>query len=176
VRDVIGHISLGYTTGMPTMVAKMAKYGFSVPKASKAESIAFATSHSPEELLAVFDSIYQRNIRKGIAKVIKPTEGLLDHVVHHQDIRRPLGQPRQIPEERLLAALEVAPKLSGFVGSKGRSTGIRLVATDVAWSHGEGPEVRGPGEAILLTITGRSAALHELDGEGVDELKGRLAA
>jgi len=176
VRDVIGHISLGYTTGMPTMLAKMARYGFNVPKASKAESIAFGSSQTPEELLAVFDSIYQRNIRKGIAKVIKPAEGLLDHVVHHQDIRRPLGQPRQVPEDRLVAALEVAPTVSGFIGSKGRSAGIRLVATDVGWSHGEGPEVRGPGEAILLAVTGRSVALDELDGEGLAELKGRLAA
>jgi hypothetical protein len=43
--------------------------------------------------------------------------------VHHEDIRRPLGQLRQVPEERLVASLEVAPALSGFVGSKSRSGG-----------------------------------------------------
>jgi uncharacterized protein (TIGR03083 family) len=176
VRDVIGHMSIGYTTGLPTMMAKMARYRFNVPKASKAESIAFATSRTPDELLAVFDSIYQRKIRKGITHFIKPSEGLLDHVVHHQDMRRPLGLARQIPEHRLVAALGVAPRLSGFVGSKGRSAGIRLVATDIEWSHGDGPEVRGPGEAILLAVTGRSVALDELDGEGVGELEGRIAA
>ena len=175
VRDVIGHMSVGYTTPMPAMVAKLARYGFNVPKASKAESIAFASSRTPEELLDVFDSIPRDRVRKGIARVIKPTEGLLDHVVHHQDIRRPLGLPRQVPEERLVAALDVAPILSGFVGSKVRAAGLRLEATDVDWRHGDGALVRGTGEAILLALTGRGVALDELDGEGVQTLKERLA-
>jgi uncharacterized protein (TIGR03083 family) len=176
VRDVIGHMSVGYTTGLPTMMAKMARYGFNVPKASKAESIAFASERTPEQLLAVFDSIFQKKVRKGITHFIKPTEGLLDHVVHHEDIRRPLGLMRQVPEDRLVAALNVAPGLSGFVGSKGRCAGLRLVATDVDWSHGDGPEVRGAGEAILLALTGRPVVLDELDGEGVGTLKERLSA
>lgn len=123
MRDVIGHMSVGYTTGLPTMVSKLARFGFNVPKASKAESIEFASSRSPGQLLEVFDSIFTNRIRKGITHFIKPTEGLLDHVVHHEDIRRPLGQLRQVPEERLVASLEVAPALSGFVGSKSRSGG-----------------------------------------------------
>jgi uncharacterized protein (TIGR03083 family) len=176
VRDVIAHMTVGYTTGLPTMIGKLGRYGFNVPKASKAESITFASDHTPEALLAVFESIPRQHLRKGITHFIKPTESLLDHVVHHQDIRRPLGQPRQIPTDRLLAALDVAPTLSGFVGSKSRSADIRLVATDVDWSHGDGPEVRGTGEALLLTLTGRSAAVDELDGEGVGVLKQRLAA
>lgn len=176
VRDVIGHMSVGYTTGLPTMLAKLARVGFNVPKASKAESIAFASSRTPEQLLDVFDSIFQQRIRKGITHFIKPTEGLLDHVVHHQDIRRPLGLPRQIPEQRLVAALDVIPTLSGFVGSKARSVNLRLVATDVDWHHGDGPEVRGSGEVLLLALTGRSGVLEELEGGGVAVLKQRMAA
>jgi uncharacterized protein (TIGR03083 family) len=176
VRDVIGHMSVGYTTGFPTMAGKLARHGFNVPKTSKAESIAFASSRTPEQLLDVFDSIFKNRLRKGITRFIKPTESLLDHVVHHQDIRRPLGLPRQMPEDRLVAALDVAPALSGFVGSKARSADLRLVATDVDWRHGDGPEVSGTGEALLLTLTGRVAALGELNGEGVAALKRRLAA
>jgi len=176
VRDVIGHMSVGYTTPMPEMVAKLARYRFNVPKASKAESIAFASTRTPAELLAVFDSIVHDRVRKGISRVIKPTEGLLDHLVHHQDIRRPLGQWREVPEERLVAALNVAPTLGGLVGSKVRAANLRLEATDVDWRHGEGPLVRGAGEAILLAVTGRAVALDELDGDGVAVLKARLAA
>ena len=176
VRDVIGHMSLGYTTPMGTMLAKVGRYGFNVPKASREESIAYASAHSPDELLSVFDSIHRDNIRRGISKVIKPAEGLVDHTIHHQDIRRPLNRPRTVPPDRLLAALDVVPGLGGFVGAKKRVAGLRLVATDVDWSSGAGPEVRGTGEAILLAASGRPVTLPELDGDGVGTLRSRIAA
>ena len=49
--------------------------------------------------------------------------------------------------------------------------GPRLEATDLDWATGEGPTVTGPGEAILLAITGRSIAL---DGPGVSTLRQRV--
>jgi uncharacterized protein (TIGR03083 family) len=176
VRDVISHMCLGYTTPMPVMVAKVAKAGFNVDKASKVESIAFGSSHSAAEILAIFDTIHRQNIRRGIARIIKAQEGLVDHLVHHQDIRRPLGLPRAMPEDRLRAALDVVPGLAGFVKAKQRTAGLRLVAEDLDWSHGDGPEVRGTGEDVLLVATGRRAALDELKGEGVDTLRQRMAS
>jgi len=176
VRDVISHMCLGYTTPMPSMLAKIGRYGFSVDKASKQESIAFASSRSPAEILAVFDTIHRQNIRKGITRFIKPQEGLVDHLVHHQDIRRPLHLPRPMPEDRLRAALDVVPGIGGFVKAKARTAGLRLVADDLDWSHGDGAEVRGSGEAILLAATGRREVLDELKGEGVDTLRRRMAA
>jgi uncharacterized protein (TIGR03083 family) len=176
VRDVVSHMCVGYTTPMPSMLVKVAKRGFNVPKASNDESIAFGSSHSPAEILAVFDEIHTKDIRRGISKVIKPNEGLVDHLIHHQDLRRPLGRPRAVPEDRLVAALEVVPGLGGFVGAKKRVAGLRLAADDVGWSHGDGPEVSGPGEAILLASSGRPVALADLHGEGVDALRERLAA
>lgn len=55
-----------------------------------------------------------------------------------------------------------------------RARGLRLVATDLDWSHGTGPEVRGTGEVLLLLLimAGRQDALAELDGPG----RARLAA
>jgi uncharacterized protein (TIGR03083 family) len=176
VRDVISHMTLGYTTPMLSMIAMLAKYRFNVPKGSAAGSAAYGSAHTRAEILAVFDTIPNDHVHKGISRVIKPQESLLDHIVHHQDIRRPLGLPRQVPEERLLAALGVAPATGGFVGAKKRSAGLRLVATDVDWSHGDGPEVSGTGEAILLALTGRPIVLDELSGDGVATLRGRIAA
>ena len=53
---------------------------------------------------------------------------------------------------------------------------LRFAANDVAWTHGDGPEATGSGEAILLALTGRPSVLGELAGEGVATLRGRLAA
>ena len=176
VRDVMSHMVLGYTTPMTSMIAMVAKHGFNVPKASAEGSVAYGSAHTPAQIMTVFDTIPKEHVHKGISKVIKPQDGLVDHIVHQQDMRRPLGMPRQIPEDRLLAALDVVPGVGGFVGAKKRAAGLHLVATDVEWSHGEGPEVRGTGEAILLALTGRPVALDELSGDGVATLRERVAA
>jgi hypothetical protein len=55
-----------------------------------------------------------------------------------------------------------------------RLSGLRLAATDVPWSVGDGPAVEGPIAALLLLLTGRSAALGELSGDGVPLLLPRL--
>jgi hypothetical protein len=53
--------------------------------------------------------------------------------------------------------------------------GLRLVATDVDWQHGAGPEVTGPGEALRMALAGRPAALADLTGPGLAVLTGRVA-
>jgi uncharacterized protein (TIGR03083 family) len=176
VRDVISHMCVGYTTPMPKMVALIARRAFNIDRASKEVSIGFGSAHSPAELLSIYDRIHRDNVRKGISRVIPSKEGLVDHFTHHQDIRRPLGLPRAMPEDRLLAALDVAPGIGGFLKAKGRARGLRFVASDLDWSWGDGPEVKGNGEAILLALGGRPSVLDELGGEGLPALRERVAA
>jgi uncharacterized protein (TIGR03083 family) len=178
VRDVVSHIVLGYTTPMLSMVGMLARYGFNVPKGFTKGAVAYGTAHTPTQIIAAFDTIPNEHVRKGVSRVIKPQESLVDHIVHQQDMRRPLGLPREVPVERLLAALGVVtayPGVGGAVGAKKRASGLRLVATDVDWSYGEGLDVRGTGEAILLALTGRSVVLDELTGDGVATLRDRIA-
>jgi hypothetical protein len=54
--------------------------------------------------------------------------------------------------------------------------GFRLTATDISWSTGDGPTVRGPMAALLLVCCGRLAALPQLSGDGAAELTTRLTA
>ena len=61
-----------------------------------------------------------------------------------------------------------------FFGTKKTVAGLRLEATDVGWSHGDGPVVAGPGEALILAAAGRPVALADLDGDGVGELAARI--
>jgi len=55
-----------------------------------------------------------------------------------------------------------------------RLRGLRLVASDVAWARGDGLELRGPVESLLLISTGRPAGLAELDGPGLALAESRL--
>lgn len=63
---------------------------------------------------------------------------LTDGLIHHQDIRRALAAPREVPAERLLPALGFALKALALP-SRRQVHGLHLVATDLDWAHGEGP-------------------------------------
>jgi hypothetical protein len=93
---------------------------------------------------------------------------------HQQDIRRPLGLPRTVDDRRLRVALDFALTSPTIRGAR-RTKRLRLVATDLDWSHGGGAEVRGPGEALLMAMAGRGDALNDLEGQGKDQLADRLS-
>ena len=71
---------------------------------------------------------------------------------------------------RILPLVPGNPRL----GAGRRIRGLALRATDVDWTHGSGPEVTGPGEALLMAMTGRPAALDDLEGPGKATLAQRL--
>jgi uncharacterized protein (TIGR03083 family) len=177
VRDVLGHMGAGHTTPFPQMLGRVAKYGFNVTKASYTESQKLFEGKSADEIRAFWDDVMvAQHPRKGISKLIPNKAGFLDHLVHNQDIRRPTGMARTIPEERLRRALElVHTEGNPMFNPKKNVAGLTLRATDVDWSAGDGPVVEGPGEAIVLAGAGRRAALADLEGDGVAVLKERLA-
>ena len=49
-----------------------------------------------------------------------------------------------------------------------------MVATDIGFSAGAGPEVRGTGEALLMAIAGRRGVVGELSGPGQGKLAGSI--
>jgi uncharacterized protein (TIGR03083 family) len=98
---------------------------------------------------------------------------LTDGTIHHQDIRRVLGRPRTIAAHRIAPVLDFA-LTAPTLPAKKNAKGLRLTATDVDWSSGAGPEVRGPGEALLMAIAGRAPSLNELTGPGLPTLQARV--
>ena len=171
VRDVVGHLLYGNEMHLSTLPLRLARHGFSSDRSGKAYSIVRAEGRSPAELVAAFD---QRDPWAGTCRVFPARLVLLDRLVHHQDIRRALGHERVVPEERLVASLEASPRLGSVFGAKRRTTGLRFEATDVPWSWGHGPTVRGPGEALLMTMLGRAQPLPELDGDALPVFDARV--
>jgi uncharacterized protein (TIGR03083 family) len=169
VRDVVAHV-IGYDPlTRSQLIRRMAK-GLVTRGGANTVGVADYADKSPEELTALVRRYTEpRGLTAGFGGRIALTDGM----VHQQDIRRPLGMPRAINPDRLIVALDFtlyAPRLLGAW----RARGVRLVATDVAWSHGRGPEVRGTGEALLMAMTGRSAALADIEGPGKTKLAQRL--
>ena len=97
-------------------------------------------------------------------------------VVHGEDIRRPLGITRDVPADTLVAVADNYVRTNVLLGAKRRVAGLGLRATDVGWTHGQGPEVAGPLLSMILAMSGRTDALRDLTGAGVAEMTGRCPA
>lgn len=163
VREIVGHLLYDSIPAL-TYAGICAKGRFGVDRIND-ELAAKAGALPTDDLLRRFET--QTNTMSRFV----PWLVLADTLVHHQDVRRPLGRPRTIPEERLVSALNRPDPLS-FPGR--RTQGLRFVATDLDWAKGEGPEVRGTGEALALAIGGRPVVLPELEGDGVGILRRRV--
>ncbi|MEV0343811.1 maleylpyruvate isomerase family mycothiol-dependent enzyme [Nocardia sp. NPDC050713] len=162
VRDVVGHLL--YDTIAPlTYGGIVIRCGLSIDRVND-RLVRKARTLSTDQLIDKFENAAGKLSRSGPALV------LADLFVHQQDIRRPLGRTRAIPAERLRYLVEHPDP---FVRPGRRRKGLRLVATDLDWADGSGPEVRGPAEALTLAVVGRAAALDDLEGEGVAELRRR---
>ena len=173
VRDFMSHMLVGHTTPMPRMLGMLARYRFNVPRGSLELSREYGSEHSPDEIRSAWSEVVEDRVARGIGRVIPDKEGFTDHLIHHQDMRRPLGRERAISPDRLTAALDALPSIGGFLKSKQRMKGLTWTAEDVDWAHGEGPEIKGPAEALIMAAGGRTASLDELFGDGLETLKGR---
>ena len=169
VRDVVAHLLSYDELGRGALMRRFAKGRFWLNRVN-AVGVAEYNRRTPDELLAFLDAHLEP---KGLPALFGGTVSLIDGTIHHQDIRRPLGMPRDIPQERLHAALQCA-LFAPAVRGAWRARGVRLVATDLDWSFGRGPEVHGRGEALLMTMAARRGVVGELSGSGQPKLASRL--
>ncbi len=169
VRDVTAHLVEAATMSKAEMIGAALKTGFRINTMLDREARRLGSS-PPAQLVGTLREIAgSHNLPPGT----KPVHLFADVVIHTQDIRRPLGRPREIPAERLRTVANVAATGSG---SKKRLKGLKLRATDIDWSAGAGPEVSGPAEALFMAVSGRPAALADLAGDGLPTLESRVRA
>jgi uncharacterized protein (TIGR03083 family) len=165
VRDVVAH-AFGFDELSRTeLIRRLLRGGLSLKRINALGVVGYA-GRAPEELRNMVHAHLQP---RGLTAAFGCRIALLDGMVHQQDIRRPLSLPRVIPPERLRPALDFARYAPPIRGAW-RGRGVRLVATDLDWSHGRGGEVHGSGEALLMAMAGRRAALDDLTGTGKSTL------
>lgn len=169
VRDVVAHVISYDELDGPGLVRRFARGRF-WPDRVNAVGLADYRTRTPGELLAVLHKHLQP---RGLTAAFGGMIALVDGLIHHQDIRRPLGLPREIPAERLLPTLRAA-RTAPLIRGAWRTRGVRLVATDLDWSAGTGPEVHGHAEALLMVMAGRHGITGELSGPGQPILADRL--
>jgi uncharacterized protein (TIGR03083 family) len=172
VQDVVGHLLVSLEVSTPKFMLAILACRGSFDRAN--------VRLAREQTQRPFDEMIELLRRKADKRFSPPGAGpeapLTDLLVHGLDIRWPLGLARQIPAARLQKSLTflTTPAARGLV-PKGALDGLRLEASEVDWAHGSGPSVIGDAEALLLAMTGRTAALGHLAGDGVATLRGRLS-
>jgi uncharacterized protein (TIGR03083 family) len=169
IRDVAAHVVSYEEQGFGDLMRRLARARLR-PGRFNDVGLAEYVERDPQELVAF---LREHLTPVGATARFGGRVGLVDAMIHHQDMRRPLDLPRQVPAERLLCALPfavTAPPLRGFWNARG----VRLVATDLDWARGRGPEARGAAEAVLMVLAGRPGVARELTGPGASILQERL--
>jgi uncharacterized protein (TIGR03083 family) len=168
VRDLVVHLLMPYELSVSRFLALMARSGFRFDRA--ADRWARTDDRSPADVVSALRDTEHRTFEAGPGA---PAEAPLSHlVIHAEDVYRPLGVPSPTdPEDagialgQLIGRRALAPALLD---------GLAFTATDTDWRHGTGAPVSGPATALLTTLAGRPAALDELTGDGVPEVRARL--
>ena len=168
VEDVLAHMTSSASLTPPTFLLNFAASGFSFPKFAD-KGIARQKGGTPAETLANFRARQHSTKSPPGPK----TTWLGETIVHADDIRRPLGIRHAYPTDAVRQVLDFYKNSNTLIGTKNRIAGLTLKATDTDWTHGSGPTVEGPILALLIASTGRSAALNDLSGDGVETLRER---
>lgn len=168
VRDVAAHVLLPPRLNL-LAIPGLVRAHFDVARYAHDDAVRRAAAPVPA-LLVTFRHAVDR---RWLPPSRRPAHLLADLYIHTQDIRRPLGLPAAA-DPGLLRAVLATVVTDRVIGDPARLAGLRLVATDVGVAHGEGAEVAGPADALILAASGRRVALDELSGPGVATLADRL--
>ena len=131
--------------------------------------------------LRKFNQGSNADVLAGFAKTLTSTKTppgpkyvpLGEYMCHGEDIRRVIGSTRKHPEAHVVALAGAYQTTGKPLGGKKRSAGLKLRATDVDWTFGDGPEVAGPGMDLILAMSGRAKALDNCSGDGVATMRAR---
>jgi uncharacterized protein (TIGR03083 family) len=166
VHDVAAHlVDTARTTRVSFVLGLvLARFDFDL---QNERGIRRARGASPKETL--------RRMREVVHRTSTPPAPLdtriVEEIVHGEDIRRPLGISRSYPPEAVIRAFDDQVRTpASFGGAKELITRVQLAATDEDVAVGEGPQVVGPILSLLLVASGRSVAIRDLTGPGIDTL------
>lgn len=172
-HEVLAHLVVGYSCGIGSLARQLYRHrGFD--PANTALAAELAARRSPAQLLQDYRRCVVRPTGTGRYFPRRLLVG--DHVTHELDILYAVGREPQIPVEVLVAVLDTQVVLPNpFVPAYRNSRGLKLVATDANWTHGnDGPLVEGRAVELVSVLGNRAAMLPRLTGAGVDLLAERI--
>ena len=169
VRDVVAHVNLGVTLKAPTVVGGLLVARGDFHRFMKRHAI--KKGNRPVGVLLAESEMVAASSHNPPAT--KRVDLAIDVFVHHHDVAIPLSRPVPTDDARLRWMADGMVGANKMIGSAQRTRGLRLIATDIDWHYGTGPEVRGPVAALMVAASGRPALDDRLDGDGLAIMQGR---
>jgi len=162
VRDVAAHVALApQPPGLGSMLVEGVRARGSFDRLNHDLAVRHATRPTDRIVAELREHADSRRL----PAVTSYRNIVPDILVHGQDIAIPLGLPHPVPVPAAVAGATRVWRMGWPFWARRRLGDVRLVATDADWTAGQGREVRGPIDAILLLLTGRAAtALPRLTG------------
>lgn len=171
VEQVVAHLTAAASVGQLQWLRSMLGARFRADVHNQ-RRLAEHRGSTPAETLERF-----RRIVPSTTSTFGPAAAWLGEVVvHAEDVRRPLGRHHDHPVDAVTAVAEFVASRDFTVPSRTLSAGLRLEAVDGPFATGSGPLVRGSTLALTMAMAGRGAFCADLDGDGVPELRDRVAA
>ncbi len=170
-RTVAGHLAAASAPALGEFLGALVSARGNPHRANTALAVRMARLPTAE-LVAL---LRERASERKTPPVVGANAPLTDALVHGADIAFPLAVPIGPDPGDVRLALEfvTAGRPIGFV-RRGWLDGLRLVADDAGFVHGDGAEISGRGLDVLVAACGRPTALERLDGPGVAVLRGRI--
>lgn len=169
VRDVAIHVALAVTINKAALAWGLVRH--------RGDFNAFMARFAVERGDAPIDELLDEYRSMAHTAKIPPTtkrvDLAIDAFVHHHDIAGPLGRSVPHDDARLGWMLDGVIASGPPVNAQARCYGLCLQATDLDWSHGSGPTVKGPAAALITGACGRARGLGELAGDGLAIFRSR---
>ena len=161
VREVIAHMTMAARYSDDQFMAELRRCEFDFGRLSN--EIASRDAELPaSELVA--------NLRSDVMQHWTPPgggyHGALNHVViHGLDVTVPLGVPRRSPDDTIRIILDDLTEGDVHEHFSTCIEGRSLQATDLDWSYGSGPALRGRAEDLALMLCGRTVPAGRIEGD-----------
>ncbi len=160
VREVIAHMTMAARYAEEQFMAELRRCDFDFTRLSN-QIAARDAELPPDELVS--------NLRSSVMQQWTPPgggyHGALNHVViHGLDVTVPLGVRRRSPDQTIRIILGDLSAGGGHAHFGTSIAGRRLTATDLDWSYGSGPVLRGQAGDLALAMCGRTVPAGRLDG------------
>jgi hypothetical protein len=170
VRDLTAHLLMPYELSVPGLLRRIVPARFSFDRL--ADRWARADRRTGAELATALGATTAAGFAVPGAGELAPLSHL---VIHAQDVRQPLGLPARVGTGAAVRVLDDITRGEHSVGGR-ILDGLRFVATDVEWVVGDSRStVEGPAAVLISALNGRDGSAAALGGDGVAELRNRLA-